>query len=296
VLKDKIPQAITNMCVVLLGNDRTALAELEASVQMITQRLNTWNARERTAAIKELEARLEALRVQAGEIDKNLRAVRESDTFSHPEMPGGYSGTLQNVAQVLHDQQPALGWIASFAQGLDIEKLPESPTLFNEEAAELLQGLRAVDADRRRELQRELPPVDAMVPAGELERMVTDEQQAAAVASQARAGMSADQPKLLPDDLDVDETTVQELCELLDRIVRMNAEMENHHLAWVPRLARDIRCGQYEPWRVLLDQSQTKINAIRRHPDQISELEVIGMGDIDITTVHNDVELICKHV
>src|SRR6185312_17386134 len=83
VLKDKIPQAITNMCVVLLGNDRTALAELEASVQMITQRLNTWNARERTAAIKELEARLEALRVQAGEIDKNLRAVRESDTFSH---------------------------------------------------------------------------------------------------------------------------------------------------------------------------------------------------------------------
>src|SRR5204863_2467774 len=43
ILKDKIPQAITNMCVVLLGNDRAALTELEASVQLMTQQLNTWN-------------------------------------------------------------------------------------------------------------------------------------------------------------------------------------------------------------------------------------------------------------
>src|SRR5205807_4461842 len=127
------------------------------------------------------------------------------------------------------------------------------------------------------------------------EKMVDDERQWSAAVEQARAASTTDQPPFLPPDVDADENALTELSELLERLVRQNSEMESHNFAWVPRLARDIRAGQYEPWRILLEQSQSKLSAIRRHPEQIFELEVIGTGDVDITTVRDDVELLFKH-
>ena len=296
VLKDKIPQAITNMCVVLLGNDRAALTELERSVHIITQRLNAWNPRERGETIKELEEQLSALRNRATEVDREMRAVRESDTHRHPAMPGGYAGTLQSIAEMLRSQQGQYGWIAPFIQGSEQEKLPENPGISNDEALDLLRGLRSVEAERRRDLQLELPATSDAVPPEELERLASEEKNAAAAAEQARAAAPADQPTLIPSDLDADESTLKELQEILERVLRQNAELENHRFQWVPRLARDIRSAQYEPWRVLLEQTKLKLQAIRHHPDSISELEVIGMGDLDIANVHADVELLCQHV
>ena len=296
ILKDKIPQAITNMCVVLLGNDRTAMTELEASVQVITQQLNHWNPRERAAAIKELEEQLTTLQNRAAEVDKNLRAARQSDTQKHPPLPGGYAGSLQNIAQALRTQQNQHGWIAQFAQGMEADKLPDDPGVSNQEAVELVQGLRSLDAERRKDLRRELPPATEAISPDDLEKMIAEEKQAAAVAEAARAAVSPDAPALLPPDLEADESTLRELSELLERIVQQNSEMEAHRLNWVPRLARDIRSGEYEPWRLLLEQTQAKLAAIRRHPEQVFELEVIGTGDIDIATVRDDVELLYNHV
>ena len=296
ILKDKIPQAITNMCVVLLGNDRTAMTELEASVQVITQQLNTWNPRDRAALIKGLEEQLAALRNRAAEIDKDLRAARESDTHKHPQMPGGYEGTLQNIAQALRAQQTQHGWIAQYAQGVEADKLPEDPGVNNQEAVELVQGLRSLDAERRKDLRRELPPTTEAISPDELERMIADEKQAASLAEAARSAVSSDAPTLLPPDLEADESWLRELNELLERILQQNGEMESHRFNWVPRLARDIRAGEYEPWRLLLEQTQAKLSAIRRHPEPVFELEVIGTGDIDMATVREDVEKLYKHV
>ena len=294
ILKDKIPQAITNMCVVLLGNDRAALTELEGSVQVITQQLNTWNPRDRAAAIKELEDQIAAIRNRAAEVDKDLRAVRESDTHKHPAMPGGFEGTLQQIAQQLRCQQGQHGWLSHFAPP-DQEKLADDPGLTNTEASELVQGLRSLDGERRRELRRELPPAEEAVAPAALEKLIAEEQSAAEVA-QSRGGANPQEPALVPADLEADESTLYELCELLDRIVRQNSELESHQTAWVPRLARDIRSGQFEPWKVLLEQTQAKLQEIRHHPEQIFELEVIGTGDIDINTVRDDVEKIVKHI
>jgi len=296
ILKDKIPQAVTNMCVVLLGNDRTAMTELEASVQVITQQLNHWNPRERAAAIKQLEEQLATLRNRAAEVDKGLRAARESDTHKHPPLPGGYVGTLQNIAQALRGQQNQHGWIAQFTQGVEADKLPDDPGVTNQEAVELVQGLRSLDAERRKDLRRELPPATEAIAPDDLEKMVGEEKQASASAEAARSAVAPDAPALLPPELEADESTLRELNELLERIVQQNAEMESHRLNWVPRMSRDIRSGEYEPWRLLLEQTQAKLAAIRRHPEQVFELEVIGTGDIDIATVREDVEKLYNHV
>ena len=44
-------------------------------------------------------------------------------------------------------------------------------------------------------------------------------------------------------------------------------------------MARDIRGGQYETWGILLEQTQPKVAAIKRQPEEVYELEMIGTGE-----------------
>jgi very-short-patch-repair endonuclease len=301
ILKDKIPPAITNMCVVLLGNDRTALTELEQSVQVITEQLNTWDPRTREATVKDLEQQLATLRSRAGDVDKSLRAIRESDTFKHPETPGGYSGTLQKIGQTLRAQQPRYGWIAQFTAGADLDKMPEDAGITNDEATQLLAALRSLDADRRKELNKELLPTDKVVAPSEFEKMLTDEKHHATVAEQARLALEPPEvavpPTLpLPRDLDADLAVLVELSELMDKILRHNSELESHRFTWGPRLARDVRALQYEHWKLLLEQTIPKLEAIKKEPEHVYELEVIHIGEREIATFRDDVEALCKHV
>src|SRR6266699_2083432 len=37
-------------------------------------------------------------------------------------------------------------------------------------------------------------------------------------------------------------------------------------------------------------------NIIKKHPENVYELEVINLGDIDILTLHEDIETIFKHL
>jgi very-short-patch-repair endonuclease len=290
ILKDKIPAAITNMCVVLLGNDRTALTELEQSVQMITQQLNTWNPAVRAEAVKELEAQLQTLRARAAEVDKDLRAFRESDTHEHPEMTGGYGGTLQQIAQQLRAQQHRHAWLAQYTQG--IENLPDAPGINNEEALDLLKAVRKMDAKHRADLQKALPPAEEIPTPEQLQGMIDDELTWKQAAAEARASVQTP----LPAEFDADDGVLKELCDTLESIVRHNSEMAGAHFAWVPKLARDVRAGQYETWRALLEQTKNRVNIIKKYPENVYELEVINLGDIDILTLHEDIEIIFKHI
>jgi very-short-patch-repair endonuclease len=302
ILKDKIPQAITNMCVVLLGNDRAALTELESSVQLMTQQLASWNPATRDAAIKEAEQQLAALRARAAQVDKDLRAIREADTRKHPPLHGGYQGTLQEIAQQLHAHHEQHGWVDRFAQGMELEQLSAyDPGIKNAQATQLLLGLRSVDAARRKDLSRELPPPEVVPAPEEFEKFVSEEKHWATTAQQSQDALEPpDAPvptKLpLPRDMAVEPAALAELADVVDRILRQNSEMESHRFTWAPRLGRDVRAGQYDHWRLLRDQTLPKLEAIKAQPEQVYELEVIHTGEIDIGQFRDDVKVLYDHV
>jgi hypothetical protein len=302
ILKDKIPQAITNMCVVLLGNDRAALTELEASVQLMTQQLNTWNPAAREAAIKEAEILLENLRARAAQIDKDLRAIRESDTHRHPALAGGYAGTLQNIAQSLFRQHQQHGWIDAAARDMELDQLTtDDAGITNEQATQLLLGLRSVDAQRRKDLQRELPPPEEAPAPDAFEKLIEEERHWATTAEQAQTALEPPEAAVpvklpLPRDLEIDPATLAQLSDIVDRILRQNSELESHRFSWGPRLARDVRAGQYEHWRLLLEQTQPKLAAIKEQPEQVYELEVIHTGNVEIAQFRDDVQALHDYV
>src|SRR5205085_1146141 len=98
--------------------------------------------------------------------------------------------TLQAIAQSLCRQQDQHGWIDRFAAGMELDQLSaDDAGLSDDQATQLLQGLRSVDAQRRKDLQRELPPEDEAVSPDELEKLFNEERHWSTTAEQAQAAL-----------------------------------------------------------------------------------------------------------
>ena len=129
---------IAALSVVLLGDNRQSLDAMEASVQGILSRHNTWTPTESQATISNLERELDQWRRREAEVLADLRAIREQETFRH-EVKFGYSGTLARIADMLRGEREReqLDWIP--------DEIPEDlePPLTGDEFSELIVLLRS---------------------------------------------------------------------------------------------------------------------------------------------------------
>lgn len=126
---------IAPLSVVLLGDNRQSLDAMEASVQGILSRYNTWTSKESQVTISRLERELEQRRRREAEVLADLRAIREQETLRH-EMKFGYSGTLARIADTLSGESEQLDWIP--------DSIPEEiePPLTTDEFAQLVSLMR----------------------------------------------------------------------------------------------------------------------------------------------------------
>ncbi len=134
MIQERTPD-ISPLSVVLLGDNREALNAMEASVQGITNRHNTWTPMESRTTIARLESELDQERRNEAKVLANLHAIRERETFRHDEK-FGYTGTLARIADALRDDQESLSWIP--------DRTPEGvePPLTATEFGELVTLLR----------------------------------------------------------------------------------------------------------------------------------------------------------
>jgi len=176
VLKEKIPSAISDLCVVLLGHDQDSFGELERSVQGITQRLNTWTPKAEANTVAQFEAELHGIRSEAARTDAELRSIREGEVRQHPPMYGGYSGTLQKIAAEVGNRESEYGWIQDCAS--DSLELSPTPGISNAEAAELVTLLQKHDPERQRELALWFPKREAVPDPDLVEALVASEDDA----------------------------------------------------------------------------------------------------------------------
>ena len=122
---------IAALSVVLLGDNRQSLDAMEASVQGILSRHNTWTPTKSQATISSLERELDQWRRREAEVLADLRAIREQETFRH-EVKLGYSGTLARIADTLRGEREQLDWIPDeLAEDLE-------PPLTGDEFSELI--------------------------------------------------------------------------------------------------------------------------------------------------------------
>src|SRR3989442_7087985 len=112
VLRGKFPEAIADLCVLLLGDDLDALQSLEDSVHGINDKYTAWDPRKNRDRIAKLTKDLDEARRTQAELMGRLRAIREAETYLHPARFGTYKGTAKAIAIRLRDEEERFSWLS----------------------------------------------------------------------------------------------------------------------------------------------------------------------------------------
>ncbi|HEY7225775.1 MAG TPA: AAA domain-containing protein [Micromonosporaceae bacterium] len=133
VLREKLPAEVAKLCVSITDLDRGGSAELEGSVKAMSNRYAGFDPVAHDAQVAKGEQRRHELMTRVDELTEAVRLLRESETYPHPEVVPGYSGTLAEIAGRLRDAAPRLGWVpVPLPDGLS------EPPLAAADAAQLL--------------------------------------------------------------------------------------------------------------------------------------------------------------
>lgn len=174
ILKEESTKEIAPLCVNLLGNDISALKDLEDSVHGITDRHHNWDPGNNARRIKELSEELDELRQRLAESNRRLREIRESETYEHILCDGAYRGTASQIAQQVSRLRDVHGWLQIRIS------LDEDPPLADQEALELLSLFRKLTPDLVNEIKKpvvrleELPTPEEFVRLCDVERQAKD--------------------------------------------------------------------------------------------------------------------------
>jgi hypothetical protein len=290
VLKKKIPEEVTALCVSLLGNDRAALQALEDSVQEITDRYNTWNPTGNQTEIQRLMSEIDTLKQATEKTQQDLRSLREQETYKHPPMFGNYEGTMQNIALRVQAEKSQLGWVDD--QPEEDQEVP----LESDKPLRLLNLLREIDpkseADALKSViaQENLPEPDRF---GLLVRAEKKAQDQFDEADDLRNHPAYASLKTSERDLR------QGLCGRLDHLLThiQNLKRDAQVQPWLDRAIQEILSEQHSPWDTLAQISRERLDKVGGISAGTNRIEVEGLTeDRSLKTVLAHAEDLLYHL
>ncbi|MFC7326188.1 AAA domain-containing protein [Marinactinospora rubrisoli] len=140
VLRDKLPSAVRDLCVLLLSSARQdGVDELERTINALTDQVAASDPEQLQDEIRRLSARREEVRGRIGTLTEQVIALREKEVYHHRAVSPGYAGTLAAIVQRVRDNAARHSWIGLVP---DQGSTPSVPPLSPTQAAELLSLLR----------------------------------------------------------------------------------------------------------------------------------------------------------
>ncbi|MFG3344174.1 AAA domain-containing protein [Streptomyces sp. NPDC048018] len=147
VLRDKLPPAVRDLCVLLLSSARQDGAdELERTINALTDQVAASDPEQLQDEIRQLAAQREEVRERIATLTEEVISLREAEVYRHPEIAPGYGGVLAAIVQRVRDNAEHHSWIGLVPEG---GPTPSSPPLSPAQAAELLSLLREGAAEPR---------------------------------------------------------------------------------------------------------------------------------------------------
>lgn len=160
VLRDKLPADMQELCVSITDLARGGSQELNRSVATIAERKTSFipEASERTIA--DLTDKREQALARRSTILESIRALRESETYQHPEVAPGYSGTLAAIVRRLEEQRERLAWLPG-------PLYADEPPIAPEEFRELVRLLELQTPEHGTRAEQMLPALDSLLPSAD---------------------------------------------------------------------------------------------------------------------------------
>ena len=183
VLRDKLPPDMQRLCVSLTDVSRGGSPELAGSIAALAAEKASHSPALRADKIMwARDKRAQAL-AKRSKLTEQVRALRESETYQHPDVAVGYSGSLAAIAAVLKANQRNFEWMPKPVTA------PLSVT--SAEAHELLSLLRSETPERAARPHQDLPALDEFPTAPDMTAQMQAEAEAGRVAQVGASPLSA---------------------------------------------------------------------------------------------------------
>ncbi|MCX5637292.1 MAG: AAA domain-containing protein, partial [Planctomycetota bacterium] len=283
-----IPKEMRPLCINLLGSGIEERKALETSVNSILQKNEDSNLFENAQkGIQKGEDDLYRLRKEKAAITNRLRAIRESETHSQSVADGAYRGTAAQIARELKRDENKYGWLTDEVP-LDRE-CPVSET----ELYKLLNDLRVLTDEKKKELEQSWPGLDSITNAQQFELLVRQEQEA------------AEQENTLSTDIDaaffqsVSGLKEEVIHLILDSLNQLSSEI--HRIKsiphdWIPGAIRDVSLGNCAIWQELIRFSEQTISNLTDIVQKADSANITLPENSDTKTVYEDALVIKNHL
>jgi len=312
VLRRKFPDEIAGLCVLLLGDDLEAFRSLENSVQKITEKYDQYEKQRQERRIDDLNCKLDGLRRDEARLYKELRAIRERETYVHPQMFGGYEGTAQKIAEVLRNEEERSKWIIDLAAVTLVESGAsnlhneqegferiqdgiaegDEPPLTDGEAMDLLQLLRRFDEDTSTDIRKEIIAQDGIPSPDYFEILVKDESEARK--KFAGAALLCQHPSYAAIK-QIKGNLKSKLASMLDTLLVSIRRMDQEPKEWTRKAVIDILTGQHRQWVALYNESASCLEELEKRRS-VFNLHVEGLGERPLALVKTLADKLLVHL
>lgn len=287
ILKEESTKEIAALCVSLLGNDSFALKDLEDSVQGITDRYHNWNPHNNTQLTDSLRHELDELRKRLATLTRQLREVRERETYEHDLWNGAYHGTAQQIAQQVSTKQTKHGWLQI---RIDLEK---DPPVTDQEALELLSLCRELTPERVNELEKPVVALDELPTPEDFVRLRDTEALAnASYSTFADLAHTETWKKLKA----ADTEKRNQLKVAIEELLTARASVLKNSQPWVSKAVNDILSARDRSWRELNNKSREHLAGLLAEARAAEERRLILPPVPDRATIVADAKALLDHL
>jgi len=259
VLREKMPKDIQSLCVSMTDVARGGSKELNESVTSLSDKFNHFSREIHEKRVKSLQNRRHNLRRSISELKEEIRALRESETYHHPEVSAGFLGTRAEIAEKVARLEFEYSWFPLPLAADASNTLPVETG----EIHELLGLLRSETERRVGRATQVLPSLKELPSPAIIESLISKESIAQEVALSERTPWSSAFEKLTREYRNELKTSLNEVRLLTVKI----QTRENYE--WLERSLSDtFEQVNLSLWR----QVATDLSVLSEVRDQVGKL------------------------
>ncbi|MGH3708669.1 MAG: AAA domain-containing protein [Pseudonocardiaceae bacterium] len=169
VLRDQLPGAVRDLCVLMTGLQRGGPNELERSITALSDRVTTTDPARLQSSIDDLHIQRNELRSRYAALTNELHMVREAEFAEYLPIADGYGGKLATIVDTVNIGRVRYEWIQPMPP-----QAPVAPPVSIAEVVELRGLLLGATLQRRARAAQQLPDLRALPSIEEFETIVKD--------------------------------------------------------------------------------------------------------------------------
>lgn len=254
-VRDKLPAAVQDLAVPVLGTGQEERSLLSRSVSVLAERASA-GAPSGQQNLSSLRTQLASAKAKRASMHNRLIELRRSEV--EPSTIGPYSGTRSSIAEQVLTQSPAYEWIL----GLTADPPAETSPLTSAEWLCLLHLLRRSEIDEHAaEYAQPLPDISLCPSAAQMEEAWAAIERAQAVVADHEVAGQSESASVLRGRDDAEVESVEMAAQ---RLSRQLSALRGRREAWISIYLDDLVAGKGNAWTARRDNVATKLSEADR--------------------------------